>query len=1142
MDTSDYYNYLVRKTAHEYLGSSYQSEVDNYISYVSAIIYPALHKISKESKLFSLATDLLSHKKDKGKILNQYTFEALRNYFLKYWGNEDEHIKSFYLSKIGIVDKIDNGIVYFKNNVIDTNKILSLPQPPKEIKYGQQSKILEDMNQVTSNDTLRLEMEVPQDLSCFVELSSFWGKAFPNNTFLSPYFWQNSFSLSQFRELKELLKRCVTIDQNKVFNIHALKLAFYVSMWARYEFDGRNNENNALTSINLNSSFERVWNAFNKPEGLLYEAGEDPSNRYRSSLYALGGFPIKYTTRQTDNSFTRLFKKIYYLISHEDVEDEDLPIFDKQAEDILNDQAYNQSLVQENGSLHKYILEILDGNYYFAEEDSNDPQIINFKRLVEQGKNNLPKKFRFEWEVRRLPDMRLFRKLKFCFNTMNGLKWHNYLSYYRLISWNIPTDIKSFDLHIKIIGYSLGKEHNVERIIHYLNNYKKSFVGNLIYNYLTFEDLPENISSVCVYATFGDTTINIYEHIVDQCIQLYETQEAYVWSSQRRRSTGRSAILCPKDWPIVSNDVYQTTECGFSSDKNLQWVDFVGKITINGIKFVCDLDSINLSIRTFPQIIQYQNGDKVKYVCEDEESQIIPVFGRKSIDVFLYPRDKNDDPRKLGKEEFDLYYETAEGQMCLWDETHRPNQGKTIIQAKTELYKSPKVIVYYLPTNPDNKKKHDPIRRNIAGSAIIFSSAINNINIYSTGVEQKGNTFIFANDEEDEALTKEFQIGTPEEYISLDMIIPFEEIQLRRDGKFVKRIQNEKVLIPYILKDRYSIVIINGKGMKEVHDIFTNLKGYHVFEDRWDYTLPYCHEVGENVFSYLYLPQSNQVNQKSETAIDVSGKVKNDYHFFFWSMGLEDDPIEVPLEYEEYTKPNGHKWFRIAFDSIFINGKKGIIFQSLKNATPFKYYSPILVGNIDNWNDPKTIDILTCLIKCFNLAKEHKVPFHVFRPFHLLIESSPKVMTPAEFFVHYSKSKNYLLEKEDMDALIRLADEFMFSWLYLGDSFVNAIKNKEINREKANECRKQLLYYIASQINNLTDSIAYKKLADLPAKLSAEFRFNNSKKTINFTKYNKRNQYLFRDLDSIKKFFRHISETKGFYAQELNRLEQSRNK
>ena len=1136
MDTSPYYTYLVRKTAHEYLGSSYTSGVDNYISYVSAIIFPALHKIPQDSNLYSLAQHLLSHKKDNGKILKQYTFEALRNYFFRYWVNEDDQIKSFYLSKIGIVEKIDNGIVYFKNKVIDTNKSLSLPQTPIEIKYGQLTKIFEDMNQEAPNDTLRLEMEAPQDLSCFVKLSSFWENAFPNNTFLSPYFWQNSFSLSKFRELKELLKRCVSIDQNKVFNIHALKLAFYVSMWARYEFDGRNNENNALTSINLNSSFERVWNAFNKPEGLLYEAGEDPSNRYRSSLYALGGFPIKYTTRQTDNSFTRLFKKIYYLISHEDVEDEDLPIFDKQAEDMLNDQAYNQSLVQENGSLHKYILEILDGKYYFAEEDSENPLIKRFKWLVEQGKNNLPKKFRFEWEVRRLPNMQLFRKLKFCFNTMNGLKWHNYLSYYRLISWNIPTDIKSFDLHVKIIGYSEGKGHNVERIIHYLNNYKKSFVGNLINYYLTFEDLPENISSVCVYATFGDTTINIYEHIVDQCIQLYETQETYVWSSQRRSSTGRSAILCHKDSQVISDNDYHITECGFSSDYNLQWIDFEGKILVEGKVFLCNLDSISLSIRTYPQTIVYQDGDKVKYTCGEETSQIIPVFGRSSIDVFLYPRNNVDNVKKLEYREYELYYETQDGNMCLWDESNRPNQGRTVIQAKTDLYKTSKVTVYYLPTDPQNKKKRDPIRRYLDGKAVIFDSAIQNISFTSSCVKKKGTHFIFKIDEEDEELTKEFRIGTQEEYVSFDLIIPFDEIQLRRDDRFVTKIQKDKVYVPYIMKDRYSIIRINKDGLKKEHDIFAQMKGFHVFEDNFNYRCPYCCEVQEKVVVYLYCP-SRPVNLFSSESITASGRVKDDYNFYFWTTQLKDNPIKVPLKYEKYTRSNGHSSVKIEYDPAFIKKKKtGIIFQSLKNAQPFKYYAPTLLGG--KWNDPLPGEIVKYLIKCFNLAKEHKIPFRVFKPLHLLVTSSPDLMNPAEFFVSYCDSKDYLLDEDDMDALIRLAEELLFSWLYLGDSFDTSIRDERIITKKAKECRKQLLYYIASKMVNLRESIAYKELADLSTRLTAEFRCNGQNHKIRFTK---EGNYL-RDVDEIKKFFKYASDTDYFYKKELDRIKKQQNK
>ena len=417
--------------------------------------------------------------------------------------------------------------------------------------------------------------------------------------------------------------------------------------------------------------------------------------------------------------------------------------------------------------------------------------------------------------------------------------------------------------------------------------------------------------------------------------------------------------------------------------------------------------------------IKYYGAENslVKCTVDDNEIYLPLMIGiPKNKSITLYPKGTNNEEVSLNfdnvcaeytrnRERHKLKNDSLPGIMTLSISTSTKNG--VVYEFNNRKY-------YYLPSGC--------IERNLDLCRISFNNIENRIcRVLPNGETEEIEKKYYQDNPDEYSVndTMRFRIYSNEkEYVELDIYRPIKRRELCLNDVFQRdELHADRIRIPYNLRDKFSLRIFDEKGVRKPSD-FKSLRWFK-------YGHPKDTELKCGEYDiYLY-----ENKKKSGNVLKVNGNI-DQYKFYYWSIENKTEPELLNVSYvankQELTIP---------MDKL--EGGKGMIFQSLKACFPRHYATPFY-GN-QRWdimaNRTYSDDLV---LKCYNIAVEHGVPFTQFPP---LCNTIKNIEWLQVLFVSIMKDRKFKI-KGGFANLHRFANEFCFEWALLPWSFWTSCKRK----------------------------------------------------------------------------------------------------
>lgn len=952
-----------------------------------------------------------------------------------------------------VIKKIKDNTVYF-----DVDKYKSIRRPQLrtygDIEYTDQKlveKNKDKVNEITPCQINEYESELISIWKQIKELDGFEE--------CMPFVWKLSISNAIYLKLKTaLIKTIPNLKPSKILENYSLAIFVYVALWYRWEYNGNNDENNALQDINSKISISKIWEKVPKMyrDYYLYTSQQD-RQLLLYSLYVLGGFPLSYITN--NKRFDSLFKEIHSL-SEIEYDDEHLQrvidCFDG------NNQAYKQSFI--NGSFKEYVIALLNDDIYVNDSDSSLDLVKEFKKLVNDGKReSLGDIFTYNYLFyldNESTELECVFRLKIGTNISSM-----YIPNLCLQVWSLRNDLKEF--YIGIETNTGIKSNDVIRFTR-CNYGKDEFVGWGTQNELeiSLDDNEVSTINVIVYTDCLRVntikTIETIDIIEKGYLQLYTTGSPFEWSTKTNNKgqsaliykTGRyelidnSEIIQSKsflgehwDFLTLSSNV-QLKERSSNGQTIVIWPT-KGKlvVTFKTDSCLCYYDKKNA-------LVEYYN----RY--EDVE-QLVLLLGTNCIRrINLYPFEEGQSIERIdiNNQHINISCKQGDEWVNFSPENIKAGKLRLRIQYKNYVYNKD---CYYVPAPSGELVKID-----IENSRINWIISAKTLSIYEPSIanEQPSSDHIkliegYTHSQMNRNETGKFSFN--DKAVDADAIqVPFLLKNNSEDGylfintwrarksqeiysygkKIIaidKKRNNEKTVeIDYILKDNFEIRYLNTNLDNNVNYGIKVCKIDHHFFD------PFCIpgeegiivDDGLNVSIHKYATTNKWIDYPENNVLKLKVGNKDEYKFYIWNMSVpEKNPKPVDSYYNEQDEEL-YLYIDLRPEHDDMGGI--IVFQSLKGVTPNYYLAPKYVSrikpysyfrNLSSFND-KTI------LGCYQVACEHQIYFSQFAPLQKVSKNIDLLM---KFIKCIFESRDGKLSENDYQNLTRFADEFIFDWLLL---------------------------------------------------------------------------------------------------------------
>lgn len=1052
--------------ASRYLNGEVALSVNEILADMSVICIPVIGtvELDKNTHFKDFYKNLVDYCK-KTNSLKLLSKEALEKHFLTYYAQMDSEKKSEYIKCVSIVKEEDNGFVSFSVNekvlnTYATNPRFFLP----EMNYGELSEIphaeecpLSDTRENTPTAPQKQESTDNAPLTNIEEntlqreakdqLKSIYNSIYKSCNFNEcfPYVWKLKISPDQY----ETLQRCLKIVfagaerrvKSKLLKTFSKQLIIYVAEWYRREFEGRND--NAWESIGLDNEAEWLWTNDSVLQqdkwSHLICSTEETTTRWQKSLYLLGGLPLKYRSQKLEAIYDGIFEAI---------ENGDAQFY---GDHELNSRASRESLNHPNGSLRLFANSILNNEYPFSDEDMETEVVIEFIRRIEEGRQRkMRKKFRLVWIVRENEySNEMTRTLRLSLKPEYNGQCHKYISTKRLEEWGIANsdEISSFTLRM-----SFNNSDDRYDIMRYSNRFNGTFSAWTRQQYIDIHNIPAYyIDTIYLYVAY-ECNNSVVEKKIESLPSTNDTKDYVVlyptgiyneWSNER--SIGKMcAVVCRDNVQFIEDSTphnfkYFVGEKSSDSDGRYIFHQFtdVCNLIVDGreIDLRCNTGEkvvIKVSAEKYSNDIAMENGHLVFH--EGESSKQIPiVFGERCIKV--YSVENNNSQHLLEKSDYELEFKQNSYSFQEWTETEHPNQGMVTLRVKTAEGAVCRLDCYYFHIT---NYKNAFVKRNVKEHTISFTKELESLvecNIKGITRTVKNNEFcdekIESNEPKSETIS--FKVGDDDKFLIIPVYRPYYRRILYQNGEFLSAKYNwvDKFDAQIILKDNLTIKEFSEKGVKKT------TPGHLAY-------LSFTHNDWKNAVTSEKATVDNHsfdgisyMLAKNGERISINPKYKDDYNFYFWDLSLENDPQKLELCYSDNIREGKSPQLFIDFKQED-KERHGIIFQSLKEGNPPRYWAWI-ENNIN-----KDIDEEKLQIKCFNVAKEHKVYFHMFWPLMELVVDNNKL---NRFFFKYAE--NNKMTDVEYAAFHRMAEEYKFDWNFLCRySWINRFEDPDIDPER----------------------------------------------------------------------------------------------
>lgn len=969
-----------------------------------------------------------------------YSKESLSTALITEWlGGLTLDKKKSLIAKHKLIEKVnDDGSLRLSQKLVNAYSKVGNIAP---VQYGDGEYVLKSKKE-TKRSSINAESSGLNNASeAENSLKECWNELFSGNrSFKFPYLWENKMSNSEYSQLKVLLKEaCPAKNQTRFIQNHGKKIALFVSEWFKREYSGRDTGGDAFSEIGLDSNkAQKIWETdfFKKyiDEFVYKTGGESGTYRWKFSLYVLGGFPIFYA--KDNDTWKRLCRKIWEQFRCEDVQQNQM----NEDIDFVNNIVIRQSLSNDSGSLAKYLERFVeDKTLPIADEDRELSEFKRFEESLKLGQTAY-KIFNTEWFISYSPSkefpcmdrwMELTLKGDLYFIRSQNC-WWSHLSEEYLVKKGLKNseEVLSFSLCVRFNG----DNSDLRELFTFSKDVvTRSYLCYGCSNKKLVKDFPEcDIKSIEVVVktsknpNAGDCQIIPLEKIeIPDFIQLYKVDKGlYHWSSKKKYDVKTALLFNSSKYDLDPKVDNVASKRFVGEDTVYSWVDIEGEVTISGDKgkkksFYNRDNGMELLFKACPSI-QYAEGEnhKVEMVENDEKSTITLFGGKEWLKVLWYT---SKDDMKNGVKSTDVtdnatlsYKDKNNNEWKEWSDD--VPQGIMTIKVGYG-GRSEEEKVYYLPSFSSSEIIHRNITRNghLEPKKIYFNlKKVENIATPKANVRNNKNAFRW--DNTDNLI---FKIGTNNRYVTFEVFPPINKQEVIFNGC---KLDSDFNKIPYALRSDFIIKDVSAKGVKVM------CLGNKEFD----------------VSKSLYMQLDNDVKERPTEAI---ADVNCDFYFYFY---LWDNRIYAREDNNRFYVRNEElqKEFKFYFCSLTdfsveqievtfngdgrmslpdLNGKKGFVFQSLKNCKPCYFAELFKVEGGGKWtfNDD---ELRNNPYGFFKVAKEHHITFRLFDPLYETLKDDEKLIG---LFFKCASDNGKENDIESFSALERFSKEFYFDWRLL---------------------------------------------------------------------------------------------------------------
>ena len=851
------------------------------------------------------------------------------------------------------------------------------------------------------------------------DLAEFWSLTFPQG-YYDKYLWKNKLSTEKYNSFCKCLKQCTEEKEKGFAKRFAKAIVLYCAEWYKRKYNGNNGQKNPLEAIGLNLRTKDLWRWAELDGRLLY------GNEYLESIYTLGGVPINY-----------IVKKKYADTVMQELSD----LFNnKTTEDSSKDKIFKKnntiqySLRSRNGSWHK-LFNIISNEQEYPLANSDATEDI-FKTFIEALKNRPIKhdKFSVDWIIETnvwTPLIR--RKIRLNLNPEANGALNNCIEEYKL--GNDLRGMDEFNLYLCYYGEGEEGEEGEEKEqigdlegcehIRFINGKNGYFIGENVQDYFIFTEIPNiNIKIIKIIAKNDDKYVELQKVEVASYLELYKTWKYSTYST--KRNMGDKYILLPFDYKIQNEDTSEDSPKYFTTNgKKYRFTKVNGQFRFtdlknNEVSIYEQNNKITVSTPQYNNTFIYKDEKYFTRVVKDENGEettglVALIFKKSDIICTQYYDIAN--PSIIEEEDVIVKFKNENETLYkTWTDDNQPEPGFLKLQINVQ---NRKILLnaYFIPSNGN------PFKRDCQNEKIIIDSGVS---VFGVDADLQTSTNEFNQTVANISITNreksyyEFKIGFENDYVVIPIIKPLDITELYKDGEFVKEYKNEReanIRIPILFKNKYSLHKYSNNGFLSYHLRYDDV-------DMIDFWLYYSGLDGNifvgktpvsGVLYYLYIDMKLIGSTFTGYKLNIGKTGIDNYKFYFWNMRSESDPYPIDCDYN-----NG------MLDLHSKEHSKGIIFQSLKDdVCPRHYFKPIITTYNQDW--PKGIEQADLCIRCFDIAREHKIPFTVFSPIYWLVEGTDERL--IHFFSYITLS--YVFDDELITDLIRLSKELCFAWPFI---------------------------------------------------------------------------------------------------------------
>lgn len=964
-----------------------------------------------------------------------YSKESLSTALITEWlGGLTLDKKKSLIAKHKLIEKVnDDGSLRLSQKLVNAYSKVGNIAP---VQYGDGEYVLKSKKE-TKRSSINAESSGLNNASeAENSLKECWNELFSGNrSFKFPYLWENKMSNSEYSQLKVLLKEaCPAKNQTRFIQNHGKKIALFVSEWFKREYSGRDTGGDAFSEIGLDSNkAQKIWETdfFKKyiDEFVYKTGGESGTYRWKFSLYVLGGFPIFYA--KDNDTWKRLCRKIWEQFRCEDVQQNQM----NEDIDFVNNIVIRQSLSNDSGSLAKYLERFVeDKTLPIADEDRELSEFKRFEESLKLGQTAY-KIFNTEWFISYSPSKEFPCMDRWMELTLKGdlyfirsqNSWWSHLSEEYLVKKGLKNseEVLSFSLCVRFNG----DNSDLRELFTFSKDVvTRSYLCYGCSNKKLVKDFPEcDIKSIEVVVktsknpNAGDCQIIPLEKIeIPDFIQLYKVDKGlYHWSSKKKYDVKTALLFNSSKYDLDPKVDNVASKRFVGEDTVYSWVDIEGEVTISGDKgkkksFYNRDNGMELLFKACPSI-QYAEGEnhKVEMVENDEKSTITLFGGKEWLKVLWYT---SKDDMKNGVKSTDVtdnatlsYKDKNNNEWKEWSDD--VPQGIMTIKVGYG-GRSEEEKVYYLPSFSSSEIIHRNITRNgpLDPKKIYFNPKVENIATPKANVRNINKAFLW--DKTDNLI---FKIGTNNRYVTFEVFPPINKQEVIFNGC---KLDSDFKKIPYALRSDFIIKDVSAKGVKVMYlgnKEFDVSKSLYMQLDNDEEERPTKAITGVNCDFYLW---DNRIYaRKDKNRFYVRNKeLQKEFKFYFCSLhDFKVEQIDVTFNSDG----------RMSLPDL--NGKKGFVFQSLKNCKPCYFAELFKVEGGGEWtfNDP---ELKNNPYGFFKVAKEHHITFRLFDPLYETLKDDEKLIG---LFFKCASDNGKENDIESFSALERFSKEFYFDWRLL---------------------------------------------------------------------------------------------------------------